>query len=505
LRWYEEIKNKEKILRKVDHFLDRFFRPRSVAIVGATNNHQKINYGLVGNLVNLNFQGTIYPVNPRGEKIQGLRTFARLKDIPDKIDLVVIAVPATKALDIVEECDTIGVKHVVIITGGFSEGGEQGKNLHMRIAAFAKERGVRIVGPNTLSPINTSNNLSISFSAIKTMKPGRVSFAFQSGLYDPKINWLFSSMGISKILDLGNKMDVNEVDALEYFLQDPDTEIIAMHIESVRGNGKDFFDLLKKGSLKKPTIILKSGRTPAGSLAAASHTGAIASENDVIFDSIMKQTAAIRAQNMEEFFDLAKAFAFLDVPKGNNLAIITLSGGEGVLATDICETSSLRMAQLSDNTYQRLKRIFPPWEIPLNPIDVGVCLEFHLSDIVKVFDGLKAIPEDEHVDCVVMQLPPDLLGRDSENEDLSTETPDLLKEEYTQAYVNIKRIGKPFALWRTSMDQVEDEWVEIFESHSLPVFQSSERAINTLSALYEYSTHRMRETGSSVETHDTKG
>ncbi len=208
---------------------------------------------------------------------------------------------------------------------------------------------------------------------------------------------------------------------------------------------------------------------------------------------------------MEEFFDLTKAFAFLDVPKGNNLAIITLSGGEGVLATDICETICLRMAQLSDSTYQRLKRIFPPWEIPLNPIDAGVCLEFHLSGIVKVFDGLKAIPEDEHVDCVVMQLPPDLFGRDSENEDLSAETFDLLKEEYTQAYVNIKRIGKPFALWRTSMDQVEDEWVEIFESHSLPVFQSSERAIKTLSALYEYSNHRMRETGSSVETHDTKG
>ena len=201
---------------------------------------------------------------------------------------------------------------------------------------------------------------------------------------------------------------------------------------------------------------------------------------------------------MEEFFDLAKAFAFLDVPKGNNLAIITLSGGEGVLATDICETSSLRMAQLGDNTYQRLKKIFPPWEIPLNPIDVGACIEFHLSDIVNVFDGLKAIPEDENVDCVVMQLPPDLLSRDSENEDLSAETFDLLKEEYTQAYVNIKRTGKPFALWRTSMDQAEDEWVEIFESHSLPVFESSERAIKALSALYEYSNHRMRETGSSM-------
>ncbi len=335
--------------------------------------------------------------------------------------------------------------------------------------------------------------MAISFNPIIKLKKGGLSFAFQSGFYEPKINWIFSHLGINKMLDLGNKMDVNEVDALDYFLQDPDTKVIAMHIESLHGDGRAFFDLLKKGSIRKPIIILKSGRTHAGSLAAASHTGAIASENDVIFDSIIRQTAAIRANNMEEFFDLAKAFEFLKLPKGNRLAIITLSGGEGVMATDACEMNGLKMARLDDNTYRRLKGIFPPWEIPLNSIDAGACLEFHLADILTIFNTLAAIPEDENVDCTVMQMPPDFLGLTSTNENFSSEMIDSLKKNYTQALLKIKRAGKPFAMWCTSMDREEDEWIKIYESYYLPVFQSSERAIKAMSALYRYRSLCMRE------------
>lgn len=480
-------------MKGVDHFLDGFFNPQSVAIVGATNNFLKMNFRLTQNLVNLNFHGRIYPVNPREEKILGIKAFARLRKIPDRVDLVVIAVPAPKALDIVKECDAIGLNRVIIVTGGFSEGGEHGKKLHREIASFVKKRDIRMVGPNTLSPINTSNNLAISYNPIRELRKGGLSFVFQSGFYEPKINWIFSHLGINKMLDLGNKMDVNEVDALAYFLKDPDTRVIAMHIESLHGDGRDFFDLLKKGSMRKPIIILKSGRTPAGSLAAASHTGAIASENDVIFESIIRQTAAIRANNIGEFFDLAKAFEFLELPKGKRLAIITLSGGEGVMATDACEMNGLKMANVGDNTCQRVKEIFPPWEIPLNPIDAGVCLEFHLSDILTVFNALAAIPEDENVDCTVMQMPPDFLGLTSTNENLPVEMIDSLKKQYTQALLKIKGVGKPFAMWCTSMEREEDEWIKIFESHYLPVFQSSERAINAISALYKYRAFCMRE------------
>jgi acetate---CoA ligase (ADP-forming) len=238
--------------------------------------------------------------------------------------------------------------------------------------------------------------------------------------------------------------------------------------------------------VKKPIIILKSGKTPEGAIAAASHTGAIARENDMIFDSLLKQTAAARAHNWEEFFDLAKAFDCLPVPGGRRLAIMTLSGGEGVMATDACVMNGLEMAQLEGRTYNRLKAVFPPWEIPVNPLDGGACLEFHLSDVATFLEALAAIPEDEQVDCVLMQMPPDFFRQSSEGANSFARQEELLRKQCAQAFLSIKERGKPFALWRTSMSRNEDEWIEELESHGLPVFPSSERAIKALAALYNY-------------------
>ncbi len=473
-------------MRKADHFLEHFFSPKSVAIVGATNNTFKMNFCIMQNLVNLDFQGQVYPVNPSEDEIFGIRAFASLRDIPEAVDLVVSAVPASKTMDIVRDCDGIGVKHLVIITGGFSEGGKEGQKLHDEIAAFIKEKGIRVLGPNTLSPVNTKNHLAISFNPIKKMRCGGLSFAFQSGFYEPKINWILSHMGINKMLDMGNKMDINEVDTLRYLYDDTDTKVIAMHIESLKGNGRDFFDLLKSVSKEKPTIILKAGKTPAGSRAAASHTGSLARENDVIFDSMIKQASAIRAQNLDDFFDLAKAFEFLPLPQGNRLAIITLSGGEGVMATDACELNGLKLASLSKDTHQKIKKIFPPWEIPLNPFDAGVCMEFHLSDLILFFQILTAIPQDENVDGTIMQMPPNLFDALLTTPNRPQNLKGSLKEQFVQWLISIKEYGKPFALWCTTMDSQEMELVERLEASSVPVFHSSERAIKTFSAMCRY-------------------
>jgi acyl-CoA synthetase (NDP forming) len=477
-------------MKHVDHFLERFFSPGSVALVGATNNHFKMNFRLLENLVSLKFKGRIYPVNTHAQEVLGIKAFSRLRDIKDKIDLVVSAVPASNTMDIVKECDLIGVKRLVIITGGFSEGGDDGKKLHQEIASFVKEKRIRTLGPNTLSPINTGNNLVISFNPVKKLRRGGLSFSFQSGFYEPKLNWMFSHLGINKMLDMGNKMDIHEVDALGYFSKDPDTRIIAMHIESLHGNGRDFFDLLRSVTRKKPVIILKSGRTRAGSLAAASHTGSMANENDLIFDSAIRQAGAIRAENLDQFFDFAKAFEFLPLPKGNMAAIIMLSGGEGVMATDACEMSGLNLARMSDMTYHKLKRILPPWEITLNPFDAGVCMEFHLSDLGRFFGNFTAISEDENADCIIMQMPPNLSYFISSNPNFSEEMAHSLTEQYIELILNMKRSGKPFAMWCSSMDKQEMELVQLLESRSLPVFQSSERAIKALSALYKYNRYR---------------
>jgi len=464
------------------HFLDRFFNPESVAVIGVTDNPYKINFPLLKNLVDLNFKGKIYPINSHVTELLGVKTFARLQDVPGKIDLAVSAVPVSKTMDIVKDCVEVGIKQLVIITGGFSEAGEIGQELNKELTSFVKGHDIRVLGPNTLSPDNTSNNLIISFHVIEKTKQSGISFGFQSGFFELRAQRLFTHYGVNKILDMGNKMDINEVDAMEYFSKDPDTRVIAMHIESLHGNGRDFFNILKNVSRKKPTIILKSGRTQTGSMAAASHTGAIASENDLIFDSMIRQTAAIRAQNIDEFFDLAKAFEFLELPRGNRLAIIPFSGGEGVMTTDTSDINGIKMSRLGAVTKQRLKEILPQWEISLNPFDLGVSFQFFLSDLPSFYETLIAIPEDENVDFAIMQMPPPMLySRTSVMED------NVKKEEFVKMFVNMKKAGKPVAMWCcTTMSAYEMELTDLIEAHHMPVFQSSERAIKALAAMYNY-------------------
>jgi acyl-CoA synthetase (NDP forming) len=446
----------------------------------------KITFRLLKNLVNLGFQGEIYPVNPKTKEILGVKTYARLRDISSRIDLVVTAVPASATMDVVRECHSIGVKRIVIVTGGFSEGGDKGTQLHRDVASFTAEKGIRVLGPNTLSPFNTANNLAISFHPVRRMNSGGLSLALQSGFFEPKTNWLFTGVGVSKLLDMGNKMDINEVDALQYFALDPETEVIAMHLESIRGDGRTFFTLLGKVARRKPTIILKSGRTSAGSRASLSHTGSMARENDVIFDGLLRQAGALRAQNLEEFFDLAKAFGCLGLPKGDRLAIITMSGGEGVMGIDACEALGLKPARLGEKTRDKLAPLQPPWEIPLNPFDKGLSFEFHRSSPLDFYKGLLAIPEDENVDCAIMQMPPMMFSSEPSDPHISHEVAESLHEEFTQGFVNMKKAGKPFALWRSSMDAKEQEWIDEIESRGMPVFQSCERAIRCLAAMHHY-------------------
>jgi acyl-CoA synthetase (NDP forming) len=478
---------------RVDHFLEGFFNPRSVAVVGATENPYKVNYRLLQNLVTLDFDGRLYPVNPNSKQILGLKAYRRLQDIPEEVDLVVSAVPAPVTIDIARDCDEIGVKQLVIVTGGFSEGGAEGQRLHDEIASYVEEKGIRTLGPNTLSPLNTARNFTVSYNPVNEMRRGSISLVFQSGLYDPRLNWVFSQFGLNKALDLGNKMNIDEVDALEYFSTDPGTKAIAMHVESLRGDARAFFDLLDDVSREKPTIILKSGRTPSGSKAASSHTGSMARENHLIFDGMLNQTAAIRAKNMEEFFDLAKAFESLEVPTGKGMAIIMMSGGEGVMATDACELNGFELAVFGDETRQKMQGILPPWKIPLNPLDNGVCMEFNTDDPVGFFESLSAIPEDENVDCLIMQLPPNFRDVIFSSPYVSEEEAGAILDEFTKMFLNMKKPGKTVALWRASMGLEEQKWIRSFEAEGLPVFESSERAIRAIAAMRQYSSRRIKQ------------
>jgi acetyltransferase len=454
-----------------NHFLEKFLYPESVAIVGASRNPMRPNYNLVANLVRIGFQGKVYPVNPEADEIAGVKTYPDLESIEGPVDLAVIAVPYNLAPNLLQEALARGIKRVTVVAGGFSETGEEGRRVQRGMASLVRQNGARAIGPNALSPINARANFAVSFFPLQKLTAGGLSFIFQSGLYEPRLDWLFSdfNLHLCKLIDLGNKMDVSEVEVLSYLAQDPDTTVIAVHLESIEGTGREFFRLLREASRQKHVVVLKSGRTEAGAQMAASHTGVIVRGNDRVFDAALKQSGAIRAQNIEEFFDLARAlerfgpYGFT----GTRLAVATLPGGEAVVVTDLCQRAGFSLPRLQEKTREKLKAVFPPWDLSGNPFDLGVSLQFH--DPRKVYVTLlEAVAEDPDVDALAIQLPPRIINA---------------PRDFFQPFVQALKARKPIALWLPGFPSGRDESLRWLEGQHVPVFPSPEKALKALFAL----------------------
>jgi len=463
-----------------------FFEPEGVAIVGASRNPFKFGHFLLKNLLDLGFKGGIYPVNPNADEVLGLQAYPSVDAIEDNVDLATIIVPASKVPQVMRDCSEKHVKGVVICSSGFRETGSAGEKLEEEVLAIAKKAHIRIIGPNTTGILNTSNNFTTSFAPLPKLKRGNVAFVAQTGLFAAAAFWWIVSkhpFGISKIVGLGNKCDVDDSEILEYLARDEDTKVIAVYMEGVK-NGRRLFEAFKKVANKKPIIILKSGRSPAGVKAALSHTGSLGVE-DRIFDAVCKQTGVIRISgDLDELLDVTKAFALQPLPKGNRVAIITVTGAGGVMTADECDKNDLQPAALSSETLNQIRGNMPSWASVSNPVDIEPLFEkVGPEDSIKI--ALKAALKDQNVDSVIVvfvAVPRLIEFFNAKN--IVKDTVDNVEDEQV--------VQKPILGQLIGFKDTVDSWTVQLEEESIPVYSSIERCVKSLGQLWKYRLFQMR-------------
>ncbi|MGQ9720429.1 MAG: acetate--CoA ligase family protein [Candidatus Jordarchaeum sp.] len=448
-----------------------FFEANSVIIVGASPNEDKLGFNILKNYYNSNYRGRVYCVNPNhhGAEALGYKFYGRIADVPDSPELGIIIIPASHTPEALRELGQQGVKHVIIESGGFGEmGTEEGKRLQEEIIKIASEHNIRIIGPNCVGTSNSSNGLINTFCRIDKAKPGSMALVTQGGIFGgATLEKLVHTWSFSKIATLGNKLDINETDILEYLIEDPQTKAIGLYLEDIK-DGKRFIQVARKATKHKPLVVLKGGVTEAGTRATASHTGAIAGREEV-FDAAVKQSGLIKANNLEELFDFTKAFAFQPLPKGKRIEVISNSGTLAVLATDTCVKLGLQVPILSDDVQKKILEKAPSW-LPSakGPLDLGpadwlfeICIEEVLRD--PTIDGA--------VVCVA------LWSVMYDREDFIV---DVLRR-------TIGKYNKPVLVAATGHLELEKQIHEL-EKEGLPVYDTPERAAKAIAAMYKYYT-----------------
>ena len=351
--------------------LDSILKPRAVAVVGASTRPHTIGSDLLKRLIEFGFKGGIYPVNPKGGEIEGLRAYKTVADLPDGVDLAVIVVNASRVLEAVDECHAKGIKGLVVISAGFKETGAEGEKLELELLERVRAHGMRMVGPNCLGVVNTNPEISLDACFAESLPvAGDIGFVSQSGALGGGILNILKdlNLGFAQFVSIGNQADVNAETALEYWENDPEVKQILLYMESIP-DPVNFRRLASRISKKKPVLALKAGRSAAGASAASSHTGSLAG-GDRAADALLKQSGVIRELSLRELFSSAKVFANRPIPKGDRVAIVTNSGGPGIMATDAVCGHGMQMAQISDETKAKLREFLPTAASVKNPVDM---------------------------------------------------------------------------------------------------------------------------------------
>jgi acetyl coenzyme A synthetase (ADP forming)-like protein len=351
--------------------LRSFFQPRSVAVIGASRNPNSIGGRLLNALLTHGFQGSVYPINPNAATVASLPSYPSVRSLPEDPDLAVITVRPDAVLGVIDDCAARGIKSIVVITAGFAEVGEEGRELQQKLVERVRGYGMRVIGPNCLGLLNTDPAVRLNASFAPHFPPsGPVAFCSQSGALGLAIIALARErqLGLSNFVSVGNKADVSSNDLLQYWEENQRTNVILLYLESF-GNPRRFARIARRVGHHKPIVALKAGRTGAGLRAASSHTAALAA-SDVAVDALFHQTGVIRAETIDEMFDLAAALAAQPLPQGRRVAILTNAGGLGILCADSCEASGLRVEPLQEKTMSLLRRFLPPTASVKNPVDM---------------------------------------------------------------------------------------------------------------------------------------
>ncbi|MDY6911460.1 MAG: CoA-binding protein [Chloroflexota bacterium] len=443
---------------------DRIFNPRSVAILGASQDNTKFSYYLLRSLLTGGFEGPIYLVNPKVEEISGFQCYPSVKDVPEKVDLAVIVLPVSAVVRALSDCAEKGVSGAIIITAGFKESeDEAGEELQKEIAGIADAAGIKIIGPNTFGMFNTHANLNACFTPyfINAAK-GPISIVTQSGgACHFLMPWLVTeNVGLSKVLSLGNRANTDYPELIEYLLDDPQTKAIAMYMEGV-DDPRPLLEVGRKAIGKKPLVVYKVGKGEAVRNAALSHTGSLAGRYE-LYEAAFDQAGIITTDSLTELLDVTKALALQSPPRGNRVAITSTVAGPVLMATDICESSGLCITRFTEKTQKKLNELIPPIVARTNPIDWANNIEI-----------IETVLQDDNVDMLVslyvyaisyslFQLPSD----------------DLIALS--------KKYGKPIIVGANAPSNMWQFGIADLERSGIPVYPMPDRAAWAAVALARY-------------------
>jgi len=448
--------------------LDKIFSPKSVAVIGASDEEGSVGYALMKNFTESGFEGHVFPVNLKKTEILGLKTYASVEHVPESVDLAVIATPARTVPDVLEQCGKAGIKGIIIISAGFKETGPEGRALEERMTDIKKKYNMRIVGPNCLGAIRPMLHLNATFIN-KMPKPGNIAFISQSGALGSAIlDWaMHENIGFSNFISLGSMIDVDFGDLIDYFGTDPKTRSILMYIEGIT-DARKFMSAARHFARTKPIIVVKAGKFSESAKAAASHTGSLTGE-DMIYDKAFKRAGMVRVEEIADLFNCAAVLGMQPIPRGPNLVIITNAGGPGVMATDALIAQGGTLAKLSDKTMETLNSILPHFWSRGNPIDI-------LGDAKA--DRYRAVVEtclnDDNVDGIIIIYTAQAVVEPVE---VAKSLVELIRG---QTYQN-----KAILVSFMGFGAVE-EANRIFVENNIPTYSTPEQAIKTYEYMYQY-------------------